>query len=195
MSTIPAIYQPSTDPATGAILYWHTRFNMYEALAPGAAGTVLVGAGVTTVPAWRQDLVGSDGTSAAAAGYVGEVIQGQLLVASHVGSGFTSTQYGNVTSLSLTAGDWSLVGTLNLEAGNNWSACSAAISANSGNTTTDHVPGYNQVTLTAAQVASHINVLWATRVSATTTIYLKAALTAATMQDVICGTLTARRIR
>lgn len=190
-TTIPEIQQPTTNPAYGAILYWNGA--TYQPLTPGAAGKVLYSTGTTGLPAWGTDVLGSDGTADAAAGYRGQVIQGQVLIASHLGSAFTSAQFGNVTSLSLTAGDWELTGTVNVEAGT-FTVLQAAISAFSENTTTDHVPGYNINKTTVTNNASHINVFWNARITATATYYLKAAVTG-TQADILCGTLTARRMR
>lgn len=159
-------------------------------LAKGTAGQRLqIGA---NDPAWAAGGgLGVTDASNATSGYIGEVLQ--TVQAAAVGSAFVSTEFGNVTSRALTAGDWLVSGTLNWVAGT-FTVMKAAVSVNSGNTTTDHVVGSNEVdyALTVAGAASISD--YRVNVSGATTVYLKAALTG-TPADIFTGRITAQRIR
>ena len=137
--------------------------------------------------------------SSAAAGDVGEykeIIQSQLLNAT------TTTEYLDVATLSLTAGDWDVTGiTLFFDNGATITRRLMAISLYSGNTTTDHVLG-STVTEAPAPSSPAASDSAATianlriSLSGTTTVYLKQAVTySAGTAQLQNGKLTARRAR
>jgi len=150
---------------------------------------------VTGLSTLTGGIVGVSTNSSATAGNVGEYVSS---VASGVGQGSTGT-YANITSISLTAGDWDVTGQPSYQAnsGTGLGQFFGAVSAYSGSATTDHVlydnvvegvpsSSYN-VTLTIAQ--------WRVSLSATTTIYLKAALVWGSGTSTIAGRISARRVR
>lgn len=89
-------------------------------------------------------IVGVQDNSDALAGYLGEYVDSGAITT--VSSG-VSTAYANITSITLGAGDWFVTGTARTElnTGTGVTRNIFAISTNSANTTTDHVPGYNQL--------------------------------------------------
>lgn len=133
--------------------------------------------------------------SSAAAGIVGEYMSSAVAFGSAVS--LTSTVGNNVTSLSLTAGDWDVEGNVN------FSLSGATVTDHSAgiNTTTGTVPsdgtGLSSGLQTVAQTV--VNSLTVPRkrinVSSTTTVYLvgKATFSAGTVS--IYGSITARRMR
>lgn len=109
-----------------------------------------------------------------------------------------STQYANLTSLSITPGQWELQGNFNCKlngatiSGN----CFAAISANSGNATGDHVTGDNQIGVmqpTTNQDSPGF-IRWKIRITVAAPYYLKIGQTFSAGTPQMYGTLTARRI-
>lgn len=138
-------------------------------------------------------VLGSDGTSSATAGDVGQYIESVIASASAVGNAFGDGEFGNITSISLTAGDWDVYGVVGILAGT-YTATNAAISVNTGNTTTDHVIGSNE--LATEITAAHSVSIPAYRLllTGTTTVYLKAKCTG-TEADIYYGRISARRRR
>lgn len=80
----------------------------WAALTPGTAGYFLASGGAGADLAWAPPtatkVLGTTTNDNAAAGYVGEEIKSTVVVGS--GVGLTTATAANVTSLSLTAGDW-----------------------------------------------------------------------------------------
>jgi hypothetical protein len=135
---------------------------------------------------------GSDAT----AGFVGEYTSSTTATYANCAA---TTQYGNVVSMSLTAGDWDLTGqiqfTLNGATAN--ADFIVAVSTFSGNTTTDHVAGKNFLNVATPTAANNSggNVSHRLNLTSTQTVYLKgrAGYSAGTPQ--MLGTLFARRVR
>ena len=133
------------------------------------------------------------GTSAggnAAAGYVGEVISNAIPFASAVS--FTSTVSGNVTSISLTAGDWDVWGNIlflgvDLQAGESWI-----------NTVSATIPDLSKINYQSPKNTSGAIGLCAPyqrmSLSSTTTIYLSGNIEG-TAPLTACGEIFARRAR
>jgi hypothetical protein len=139
--------------------------------------------------------IGMTDGSVAATGAVGEKIESVVSVA--VGSAFTIGQWGNVTSIAVTAGDWDVHGVLANTLIATVSKASMAISLFSANTTTDHVLGSNVLdlplgiaTFTGGAGISSFGV----NVSVPTTIFLKGFLATA-VGNAFTGRLSARRMR
>ncbi len=130
------------------------------------------------------------------AGYVGEMLNST--VTSAVASGVTAGQFGNVTSLTLTPGHWLVYSTIQNTRVASQNELTVAISAFSGNTTTDHVPGKTEMTLTMPTVGAGNMVVtlvpFDQSLNASTTVYLKAKLDGGTWtQANFSGTIFATR--
>lgn len=144
---------------------------------------------------------GTNTNDTATTGFVGETQQSVIARASGTSAG-SSGQWWNVTSISLTAGDWLVTGTPSINANGatvtaNTSA--GAVSINSGNTTTDHVASSNvfdmQVTPGAAADAPTWIPSYRLSLNATTTVYLKALASFSVATPQGYGRITAVRIR
>jgi hypothetical protein len=144
---------------------------------------------------------GTTAADSASAGDVGEVITGSVAAASAVS--LTTVTTANVTSISLTAGDWDVRGNVcftlastttmgYLSCGINTTSATlptgpagiASIAGNGTNSTTD-------VTLAPSLNIAPVRV----NVSATTTVYLVARAKFATSTCKAYGTIMARRMR
>lgn len=153
--------------------------------------------GQVTLP---QGLNGTTTNNNAAVGVVGEAVRsfGQVGAASFP----ASAVWFNVTSISLTAGDWDVSGIVVFEAGPSAvnSSTSAALSLLSGNTTTDQVLGDNMAQ-GGATVANTANVTlsiptYRYSLATTTTVYVKAQLTYSTDTGMrVDARISARRAR
>lgn len=137
-------------------------------------------------------LRGTTTNDSAAAGFVGEYISA---VAS--GVSLTNNTYVNITSISLTVGDWDVTGCIETDS-TTVTRIIGAISAFSGNTTTDHVVGDNVLNgfLPTSAYTSGISIpCWRVSITSTTTIYLKSRASFASGAATSTGRLSARRIR
>jgi hypothetical protein len=142
---------------------------------------------------------GTTTNDSAASGFVGEYIES--LVTSFTNWTGSTGQFGDLASISLTAGDWDVTGSFTLT--NNAAVLAGyskiAISINTGNTTTDQVLGVNElqglVTSTGVDRCAVVPV-YRKSLSGTTTIYLKGAITTITSgtPQYQCR-LSARRVR
>ncbi len=131
------------------------------------------------------------------AGYVGEFMRST--VTSSSSSGVTAGQFGNVTSLTLTKGHWLVWGTVRNTRVSGQAELTVAISTNSANTTSDHISGYTEMTMTALAVGAGNTVItllpWDQSISTSTTYYLKAKLDAGTWSTGnFVGTIFAMRM-
>lgn len=144
-------------------------------------------------------LTGVADASAAAAGKVGQ----RIVSAVQNQNAGTSGQYANLASISLTAGDYDVDGLTSVDANAaviTGASYNAAISINSGNTTTDQVLGDNQVggNLTSATsgLSRGVNISgYQINVSSTTTVYLKTQITYTGATPLVSGRISARRMR
>lgn len=143
---------------------------------------------------------GTNTNDAAAAGYVGEYIEGLVSTPTNFG---TSGQYSDPTSISLTAGDWdvsALVGATS-KAAVGLSATYMGISTTSGNSTTGLVAGSNWLLtdyaapLANTAQAGHDVPCYRMSLSGTTTVYLKLRMDWATTAPQYTCRLSARRVR
>lgn len=145
----------------------------------------------------NKTLVGVTDGSSAAAGVIGEIITGSRLAAS--ASALTTSIALNVTSISLTAGDWDVSGVVGFTGvSGNTTVYAAGISTTSatfppepylgGITLLGHVSGAN-----GNQVLPISN--FQVNVSSTTTVYLIAQCTFTTGAANAYGGIRARRIR
>lgn len=139
-------------------------------------------------------LKGSTSGTATAAGYVGEILKSTFTSSSTSPS---NTQFGNATSISLTAGTWLLYGAVMNTRVASQTVMQLAISAYSNNTTTDHVNGVNVQRFDAPSwnITSMSVGPWPVNISAGATYYLKVYQDAGSFTSANwSGNLTAVRI-
>lgn len=165
-----------------------------------SSGNVLdVVCGGTTAASFTSagsSLLGTTTNNDASAGFVGEYAESIVSTSANTASSGT---FGNITSISLTAGDWDVTGlfSFDLNGATLSGAYDAAISIHSGNTTTDHVLTSNVVTTSNANVTfAELDVpSYRLSLSATTTVYLKALARFSAGTPKVAGTIRARRVR
>lgn len=179
-------------PASSSVNYW-TIANAATTASPtlSATGTdtniilTLKGKGTGGIA-----LLGSSTNDSASAGYVGEYISSQVVYASAV-SLTTATQK-NVTSISLTAGDWDVSGQVGFVASVAFQAVSAGI-----NTTSATLPDFSLYSNTNSASTTYSAAIVTQRISlsSTTTVYLVAEASFTTGTCTACGFIGARRLR
>ncbi len=141
---------------------------------------------------------GTNTNDDATAGWVGEEIRSASAATVVIS---TTNTWQDITSISLTAGDWDVTGLLRFtDPGATITAqAQGVISLNSGNTTTDHVLGDNQLTqrIPTSTEGSSITISeYRISLSSTTTVYLKALISFSAGNPQIDGhRLSARRRR
>jgi hypothetical protein len=162
----------------------------------GTAGTQATIAGAKT---FTTQLIGKGTTTNdnAGAGYIGEVVESYDTSAGNCASSGT---YSDITSIELTAGDWTVYGqpiiTYNLA--NFTGVIYGAVSLYSGNTTTDHVIGKNTMPIPfplSTNTYAGCTITYRVSLSGTATLYLKAAATYSTGTPQQFGSIWARRER
>lgn len=133
---------------------------------------------------------GTGTNDSAAAGYVGEYISSQILFASAVSLTTATTK--NVTSISLTAGDWEVSGNVSVLASIAVQAVAVGIS-----TTSATLPDFSVYSSIGTTVTSAGLTIVPQRISlsATTTVYLVALVSFASGTVTACGLIGARRLR
>lgn len=145
------------------------------------------------------ELLGTGTNDNATSGYVGEYVESVVSTPTNMG---TSATWTNMTSISLSAGDWDVVG--NHYIFNNGATTTGAttnllaISVNSGATTTDHVIGSNVVGLFITSATSERSAViphYRLSLSATTTVYLKSNFSYSAGTPQYQCRLSARRVR
>lgn len=165
----------------------------------GSGGIVLATSPTITTPA----IVGVSNGSNASSGNVGEYISSTVVFASAVA--LTSGSNSNITSISLTAGDWDLtaIGSFNLAATTNVTQLGVGIGTTSGTFLgTTNPTQYSQVLFGSGQVLGTSFSIYSipsfyTRVSisGTTTYFLIALGTFTVSTCAAYGSLQARRVR
>jgi hypothetical protein len=173
-----------------------TNTGIYRAAADvigvTCGGTKMMDIGSTGVA-----IKGTTTNDSASAGWVGEYIESVISTFTNYP---TSTQYGDLTSISLTAGDWDV--TALIEASENGATITGdfrvGISTTSGNSGTGLVTGsnhFNMIRANSTQDSPACIANYRVSLSTTTTVYLKyrAAYSSGTPQAV--GRISARRVR
>lgn len=156
----------------------------------GATGIIVTSTGAV-------QLTGTNTNDSAAAGFYGEYPTQQRVTTPTNAPGST-TQYGNMASISLTAGDWDVTGVWNFTLnGATTTAQFVALSAFSANTTTDHQIGDNVIEANNPTAAGGRGqtLQWRVSIASTTTIYLKWACTYSAGNPQYTCRLSARRMR
>lgn len=143
-------------------------------------------------------LSGVTDASNATAGFIGEAVRSAFTASSAA----SSTNWGDITTISLTAGDWDVSAQMFTES--NGATVTAqfqvAVSLFSGNTTTDHVRGDNVMESVgpSGSILNAGNVTisnYRINVSSTTTVYFKENMTFTGGPPVLWGRISARRVR
>ena len=141
----------------------------------------------------------TDGSSAGA-GVVGEELRSAVAVGSAIA--LTTTEFNDVTSLSITAGDWDLYGVVCFTTGGALTATNfvAGFSTTSGNFSTGLTQGDNRIDSPLSPVSASSDTCltlpqYRITISSTTTYYLKCASTFAAGSVSAYGRISARRRR
>jgi hypothetical protein len=163
--------------------------------APKAAAFTVTG---TATVSGQLIAKGTATNDSASTGYIGEYVSSDIPFGSAIAAG-TSTQFKNITSISLTAGDWDVSGIPSAAiAGATITVFEGVISAYSGNTTTDHISGDNDLIgppPTGSYYAHTPIPVWRVSIAGTTTIYLKGNCVYSAGTPTIFGRISARRVR
>lgn len=159
----------------------------------GIAGAVNVGGSITA--SQTGGIVGTTTNNDASAGSVGEAVSSLVAVGSPIS--LTTATGANITSISLTAGDWDVSGNVNFSASTaTVTGTSGGITATSATVPTDGSEVYSGVQVTLLSETDSVTIP-AKRfsLSGTTTIYLvgKSTFSAGTVGGF--GSITARRRR
>lgn len=198
--------QVLTDAAGNGVLSWSTPTGS-GTVNTGTAGNVAYYAtstnAVSTTGAFTVGATGPNGivagtntNNSAAAGFVGEYIES---IASSTAFP-TSTQFGDLTSITLSAGDWDVTGIVQASfvAGviTEWSM---GISTTSGNSSAGLTTGSNALTSlvgpTAANNEPAVVPVWRVSLSGSTVHYLKYKASYNLTAPQAVGRLSARRVR
>lgn len=143
-------------------------------------------------------ILGTTTNDSATAGNVGEYIQ----AIAGDSAAPTSTQYGDLTSISLTAGDWDVSGGVYWDSNTaTWTVAQGGISVTSGNSATGLNAGENLATASWASssttplIQTSFVASYRISIAATTTVYLKYRSTYTGGPPHAQGRLSARRVR
>lgn len=144
-------------------------------------------------------IMGTTAGGNANAGTVGEYVSSTTVAGVSVNSPSTA-QFGDLLSISLTAGDWEIwaMGLSNYNSAANVTETQMGVSSSSGNSSTGLVPGdtlsYIQGTVNASNTLTH-HVRIRVSISATTTYYLKYEAAFSGSNPQWRGSIKARRLR
>jgi len=193
-SSVPLVADNSS--GTNDIVNFKDNSSTVFKVADG--GNVTIGTGNLIFGTSGKGITGTIAADDAATGNLGQVLTST--------AGFTNApttnQLGDLTSLSITAGDWDIYVSLYFTGnGATWSKGSVGVSSTAGNDGTGLVSGDNRLDLVFANSSTAITDLplyitaYRVNVSSTTTYYLKylAVYTLGTPQAK--GRITARRVR
>lgn len=178
-------------------IFYQRAANVYAASGNNADITSMTA--LTTINRTGGTAIkGTNTNDAAAAGYVGEVITSTIAVGSAIS--LTTGVTANVTSISLTAGDWDVSGVVLMDSGATTNVTRVSAGTSSTSATADVTKGYH----------SHIHSGYVPgggqfrsmplntsrfSLSGTTTIYLVALANFTVSTCIAYGTISARRVR
>ncbi len=182
--------------ANPAIVASGTTTDIDIPITPQGSGSVTTPkARIDNLTAGAQTVTGVTDGSAAAAGIIGEVKSS--LVATGGAQSMADGTAKNITTLTLTAGDWDVEGNVNINFGSaTTTASSAGISLTTAAVPTDGSEVANGMQLTTTTAVTGITLpRKVINVTTDTTVYLvgKAAFSAGTCAG--WGSITARRVR
>lgn len=145
--------------------------------------------------ATTKGIQGSNTNDNVSAGYVGEYIESLVPVGSAVS--LTTNTATNITTISLTAGDWDVEGNMNFAlTGATTTSFKAGISSTSATLPTDGSEIYSAVVTTVlTDTETLTNPRKRFSLSGTTTVYLIAQSTFSVGTEAVFGKITARRVR
>jgi len=141
---------------------------------------------------------GTATNDSAASGYIGEYITSAVSAGSPIGAG-TSNTFKNITTISLTAGDWDVSGVIGFVLnGSVITRTRGAVSLYSNDTQTDQNQGDNDadaVLPSATYNSEAIVPVWRVSLASTSTVYLKANCSYTGAVPNTFGRISARRVR
>jgi hypothetical protein len=168
--------------------------NVSNSALTSTSSTTLSGLTVSSLTVTSQAQIrGTKTNDSAAAGYIGEYVESITSLANIN----TTNVWQDITSISLTAGDWDVQGQI-IQQGGGVSQLQAAVSLYSGNTTTDHVYASNVLRQVGAGGAYDSSITinrYRVSINTTTTVYLKGLGNFASGTPQIAGKISARRVR
>jgi hypothetical protein len=168
------------------------KFNVTAASGNTAIAGTLAVTGATTL---TGGIVGTAVVGNATAGNVGEVISATFSNTSAP----TTTQWGDMTSINLTAGDWDVTFQLHLAAnGATINTAQMGISSTTGNSSAGLVTGDNLISIVPATTTydtSSSIVAFRININGTTTYYAKTNLNYSVAIPKLYGRISARRVR
>lgn len=194
--TVSQLLDATLSSTQGTILYRDSA--VWNALTPGTAGTFLQTGGAAANPVWstRGQILGTNTNNNATAGNIGEEIISTIQQGSAVVIGGTPT---NVTSISLTAGDWDLSAHCGFKLGssatvNFWGCEMTSVSGTQG--TDVNFMFYDAISYTAG-TGVNVRSIAPARVSlsGSATYYLISVASTSGGSPVGWGGIRARRIR
>lgn len=155
-------------------------------------GTILIQNAAGTANGGIQGTVAADN---AAAGNLGETVTSAVAVGS--AGGISTASSTNVTSISLTAGDWDVEGNINFSTSSaTVTDTRGGISTTTGTLPTDGTEVYSGVQLVTTSALDSVTLpRKRINVSSTTTVYLVGQQTFSVGSSKVFGSITARRIR
>ena len=200
VTSVVTVSAPSTSALGGAYSKAAASHQFLTALTTGGSFTAgqpsaadISGLSALAVSGGSSDLSCTTTNDSAAAGKLGEIVTSNIAIGSAVA--LTTTVAANVTSISLTAGDWDVFGWV----GTNPAGSTTTSSANVGiSTTTANVGNFPVHTLVSNSAGVAAGLPIATQrisVASTTTVYLVAQFSFATSTLGAYGYITARRAR
>lgn len=178
----------------GGVVY--TDSDSMEVTSAGASGQVLLSSG-SSAPSWGTDVLGVSTNSNASSGYKGEYVES---VVTSLTNFPTTGQFGDFTSISLTAGDWDVSAMMNIAAnGSTVTAINVGISTTSGNSSSGLQFGNNafegKLPVVSGSDGNGYVPVYRMSLSTTTTVYFKYAAAYSVATPQARGRLSARRIR
>lgn len=174
-------------------------FVISNSTTPGTDNAISISTGEVVTLSTQGIIKGTATNDSAATGFVGEYVESVISTGQNSAG---SNTFGDLTSISLTAGDWDVVAIGFWEInGATWTSASIGISTTSGNDGTGLVTGSNRSIATWASSSttpteqSFSVPSYRQSLSGTTTIYFKYVCTSSAGTPKCRGRLSARRVR
>ncbi len=197
LGTTRTITISATQPASSSRTYTMPDAGANANFVLSESSQTLNGA-LTLTAATGNPIHGTNTNDSASAGYVGEEIRSAVGGAGAVSSTGTG-QWFDITSISLTAGDWEVHGIIETTAnGGTVTYMDGGISSTSGNSGTGLVNGDNQVEGPPPVAAYNASVTvsgWRVSIASTVIYYLKANMGHTVATPKAFGRISARRLR
>jgi hypothetical protein len=164
----------------------------------GATPAIDWGDGSGNTPSFPQGILGESDDSDAASGIVGEYVESKVAVGS--ATALTTATAKNVTSISLSQGDWDVEGIVSFSTSTaTFNALTAGVSTTSATLPTDGTEGYSGVTGTLLSEKDSVTLprkrINVTSAASPATIYLVGKATFSAGSVSAFGQISARRVR